>query len=623
MRRLQPPDCRQTARRGNRATGAPGHSRFPADLQARAVSPACLIMLLMLAGCGGGETSATHTSRDLIAQAQEHLQENQFDDAIADFKAASGPNRPGADAYLGLGMAYQQRGQDGDAERALENFTEAIRRDPSNDQALRARGSAFLNRGMADLAIDDFSAAIQSGRQASDFADRGRAYLTTADVERSIKDCRQAIRLDPANPSAYTALGMAYAASGKYAAADNCFRETKRVDATKTDEALGSLCYLLATQLEALGRTTSARRALRKATQLAPQLGADLMLVARADAVTTFRPSLGPAESTLADQPSEQPSLALSVDEQQAQQHLAESIHAFHCGDWEQAVEDLSSAMALDADAPERHLRRQHTVRRLPLADPSDPDSEPAAAPQPRPSLVENEEPTAEAEQTASHIQLGKRAMQRRDWGEALDQFTTATQISPHSSQAFFERGRTFLEKRNSDNAISDFSKAIRQGRTDPQTYCLLGQARLMKGSLLGAIDDFTKALSLQPDYADAYLYRGTTYLRRHQPDAATLDFSETIQLRPNSSEAYRQRGMAHLESEQFDSAIEDFQKSMELEPSIEPAVKPQLKKAIAQRELAREAQTTSREAASKNRKRRSNGAGNLLRMPGTVLAHP
>jgi tetratricopeptide (TPR) repeat protein len=78
------------------------------------------------------------------------------------------------------GFAYASKG---DNDRAIADYTEAIRLDPNNSQALNNRGFAYASKGDNDRAIADYNEAIRLNPQyAAAFCNRGRAKLKINDA---------------------------------------------------------------------------------------------------------------------------------------------------------------------------------------------------------------------------------------------------------------------------------------------------------------------------------------------------------------------------------------------------------------------------------------------------------
>src|SRR5579859_3490853 len=74
-------------------------------------------------------------------------------------------------------------------EKAIDEFTEAIRRDPSNTTAYLERGNAFFAEDELDRAIDDYTAAIRLDTNlAAAYFSRGLAYREKGDLRRGRAD---------------------------------------------------------------------------------------------------------------------------------------------------------------------------------------------------------------------------------------------------------------------------------------------------------------------------------------------------------------------------------------------------------------------------------------------------
>lgn len=137
------------------------------------------------------------------------------------------------------GIAYDAKG---DQDRAIADFSEAIRSDPSAS-AFTNRGHDYMLKDNYDGAIADFDAAIRLDPEDSiAFEDRGRAYTLKAlrllkggtaetgratgqekaNLDRAIRDFTEEIRLEPQRAYAYTLRGLAWGESGddERAAAD-------------------------------------------------------------------------------------------------------------------------------------------------------------------------------------------------------------------------------------------------------------------------------------------------------------------------------------------------------------------------------------------------------------------
>src|SRR6266404_1188228 len=77
--------------------------------------------------------------------------------------------------YNNRGYAYSHKG---DLDRAIADYSEAIRIDPKDAIAFNNRGSAYSHKGDLDRAIADYSEAIRlNPKDAIAFNNRGIAYF--------------------------------------------------------------------------------------------------------------------------------------------------------------------------------------------------------------------------------------------------------------------------------------------------------------------------------------------------------------------------------------------------------------------------------------------------------------
>jgi tetratricopeptide (TPR) repeat protein len=115
-------------------------------------------------------------------------------------------NRAGnAVAHFNQGVTYAEKG---DWDRAIADFTGAIRLKPDYAEAYYNRGTAYAVKGDMDRAIVDFTGAI---RLKPDFAEaysnRGVAYASEGDFARARTNWEKALEINPNYAQAQYILG--------------------------------------------------------------------------------------------------------------------------------------------------------------------------------------------------------------------------------------------------------------------------------------------------------------------------------------------------------------------------------------------------------------------------------
>jgi tetratricopeptide (TPR) repeat protein len=165
------------------------------------------------------------------------------------------PQSPGT--YLDRGIMFASRGE---YDMAIEDFTQALTLNPDLQAAWMLRGRALFasvskvtnvgdnfsgvntistegqavsadRRAVYDRAIGDFTQAIRlDPNNKTAYRERGDAYYRKGDHDRAIADHTQAIRLDPAYDAAYNSRGSAYSGKGDYDRAIADYTQAIRID---------------------------------------------------------------------------------------------------------------------------------------------------------------------------------------------------------------------------------------------------------------------------------------------------------------------------------------------------------------------------------------------------------
>jgi tetratricopeptide (TPR) repeat protein len=157
-----------------------------------------------IAACTRLIASGRYRGRELAAvyalRAVYWYKRDELDRAIVDYNDSIRHDPSIALVYFGRGAALKQRG---DLDRAIADFNEAIRRDPKIPYAYNVRGIALNQKGEVDRAIADFSEAIRlAPNEVNGYFNRGAAYSDKGDRAHAMADFGEVVRLDPNNAAA-------------------------------------------------------------------------------------------------------------------------------------------------------------------------------------------------------------------------------------------------------------------------------------------------------------------------------------------------------------------------------------------------------------------------------------
>jgi tetratricopeptide (TPR) repeat protein len=152
------------------------------------------------------------SAEDYMDRGYEYLQKKQYDKAIEDFTEAIRLDPKLADAYLNRGVAFEKKKE---YDKAIKDYTEVIRLSPKDGDAYFNRGVAYEKKEEYDKAIEDYTEAIRLDPKDSNArSNRGNAYKMKLEYDKAVEDYTRAIQLG-SNPYAHNALGWMLATCPK------------------------------------------------------------------------------------------------------------------------------------------------------------------------------------------------------------------------------------------------------------------------------------------------------------------------------------------------------------------------------------------------------------------------
>lgn len=169
----------------------------------------------------------------------------------------------------------------------------------------------------------------------------------------------------------------------------------------------------------------------------------------------------------------------------------------------------LSNPVAAETDAPSVPA----------CGDPADPDLRIQACT----ALLQSGGQTPE-NILAALINRGEAYDSKRDYNQAIGDYSAALAIRPDFGPAYVHRCLTYTEQGDNDRAIADCDAALKLDPGDPAALLNRGIARYAKGNTDQAIEDWTQAIAIDPMSALAYSSRCMARVDRGEDDAAIAD---------------------------------------------------------------------------------------------------
>jgi tetratricopeptide (TPR) repeat protein len=166
----------------------------------------------------------------LVTQADQFLQNANWDQAIALANQAIGVIPESPAAYLARGRAYNGKGE---YDKAIKDF-DWVATQPPKDLVIQAiRAAAYTHRSFALYEKGQYLPAVDSAYLATlekgDYFDahfhRARAYVARSEWDKAIRSLDRAIQISPNSGEAYSERGFAYGGKGNF---DQCIADQKK-----------------------------------------------------------------------------------------------------------------------------------------------------------------------------------------------------------------------------------------------------------------------------------------------------------------------------------------------------------------------------------------------------------
>lgn len=137
------------------------------------------------------------------------------------------------DAYFNRGLAYSRKG---DRDRAMADYSEAIRLNPKNKMAIYNRGSGHLAKRDYDRAIADSSAGIRLDPTVPyGYGTRAVAHHAKSNLDAALADYEAALQRDPKSPYALYGRGLIRRNKGNAAAGEADIAAAEAINAAAAE----------------------------------------------------------------------------------------------------------------------------------------------------------------------------------------------------------------------------------------------------------------------------------------------------------------------------------------------------------------------------------------------------
>jgi tetratricopeptide (TPR) repeat protein len=321
---------------------------------------------------GRGSENSQPSAEECFQHAQALHAREEYDRAVEEYTEAIRLSPGHLMALLERGRLHRSRGQ---LDEALEDFNAAICVESRNAEAHLRRGNVYAGKGQHDQAIADYTQALKLDRSlAAAYMNRGLSYAKTGDFERAARDADRALQLNPRLAGALFIRGTSSFKQGRYdlALAD--------LDMLLLLEPRNVLAYNERGLVRAAREEfASAIADYSQALRLEPKF--DLALFNRAIAHRLQ----GDHEQAIADFTE-----VIGRTPNNAQAYHHRGLAHFACKDHEQAIADFTRAFQLDPKCKQAYtscmeVLRARNEREQPVGVPTPPKGQTGGVPQPPP----------------------------------------------------------------------------------------------------------------------------------------------------------------------------------------------------------------------------------------------
>ncbi len=415
------------------------------------------------------ENSPSQTQlQDVIAL----FNSGRSDDAIAksEILAEMYPDSAEIKNILGSMNAFQ-----GQREKAVEWYTQALNLNPKYSQAYNNLGVALAELGRLDAAIANYKKALETNpNYAEALSNLGNALREQGDSDGAIECYAEALKRAPNYILAHYNLGVCLSERGQHE--DAIASYTRALD---IDPNYAEAHHNLGAALAELGRHGDATEHFRKALAINPQY---------VDALN----NLGNALSALGkyDAAIENYKKALDIypDSAEIYSNLGNALKA--AGKLEDAINSYTKTVQINPDYA-------HT-----------------------------------------HFNIGLLQFQCGRFEDAIASYIRAVQVKPDYAEAFNNLGIALNDSGKYEDAALNFEKALEINPSYAEGYNNLGVSLTNLGRPEQAIEKLTKSIELRPDYDDAHNNMGNALAHLGRTEEAVACFAKALDIQPANADA-------------------------------------------------------------------------------------
>jgi Flp pilus assembly protein TadD len=170
-------------------------------------------------------------------------------------------------------------------------------------------------------------------------------------------------------------------------------------------------------------------------------------------------------------------------------------------------------------------------------------------------------------------LRTGEDALKAGDTYTAIEAFTGAITLRPHSMIGYFHRGEAYRAERQDEEALRDLREATRLAPDAPQPLVALGDVYDANGDPARAAVWYDQAAEKLKGQDPALLYKlGLARYRAGSPAEAIAPLREALAHNDSAGEIHYLLGLIYRDIQRTDDAVAALERAVKVQPTLIPA---------------------------------------------------
>jgi putative PEP-CTERM system TPR-repeat lipoprotein len=523
----------------------------------RLIRPLAVLVIVSAVGAAAAcskATDVTQSKQEFLARGNDYVAQKKDAEAIVEYRNAIAQDPKFGEARVQLAEAYLRAR---DFEKALREYVIAADVLPANADVQVKAAQLLLTAGRFEDARTRAVAALTlDPKNITAQILKGNASAGLKDINGTIEDVNEAIKLDPKDPRGYANRAVIELSQGRKEEAEASFRKAVEVAPTSPQAQMA-----LANFLWSANRMPEAEAALKKVVELDPKGTLGQRALASFYAVTKRPAEAEGALKALAQAVNDGPSNLALADYYISERRLADATPV---------LQRLAKDPASYADATLRlagiEYAQNHQPKAHELIDAlrgSQPKNPEAAMLKAQFLMSERklDEALALAKAAAAidnqlapaHYLVGSILAAKNDFDGAAAAFSEVVKINPRISSAHVQLAQLQLRRGASPTAVQAAEQAVQNAPQSLGSRIVLARSLMATRDLKRAESVLTTLIAERADLASAHAAMGDLHMIKKERTAARTAYTRASTLDPRSLEALR--GLLYIDLEENNAA--------------------------------------------------------------------